>query len=318
MSERRPTTRFDLPEPMRRFFRDRAAAGADLAWVVVAGTAGSTYSKAGAQMLIDGEGESTGMLSGGCLEGDLSERALAAIASGRAASVTYDLENDDALFGLGIGCDGTLDVLVKPLTEATGYAPLALLLDELDRSGRALFRFERAGQGATDVTLADDRAHADAEMRAPWRLLVLGAGEDAQPLLQFAATLGWRVRVVDHRPAVLERIDRAPLDDMRCMPVAEFSAKAAYADCDAAIVMSHNLDNDRAYLAGLAMVDVDFIGLLGPPHRRDRLLAALGDRAPRLRGRLRAPVGRRIGGRGPAAIALEIVAELQDYFARLD
>ena len=68
-------------------------------------TEGSTYSKAGARMLITGDGKFHGMLSGGCLEGDLAERARAVIESGQAQAVTYDLgQNDEELWGLGVGC----------------------------------------------------------------------------------------------------------------------------------------------------------------------------------------------------------------------
>ena len=83
--------------------------------------------------------------------------------------------------------------------------------------------------------------------------------------------------------------------------------------------MSHSLEADRKYLEALARSDLGFIGLLGPPHRRKRLLDDLGEEtACLLDGRLRAPVGKRIGGRGPAAIALEIAAELQEYVCLLE
>ena len=87
---------------------------------------------------------------------------------------------------------------------------------------------------------------------------------------------------------------------------------------DAAIVMSHHLVSDRSYLGVLAATDIPFVGLLGPPRRRERLLDDLGDSAAGLGNRLRSPVGTKIGGRGPAAIALEIVAELQAFFSEPD
>jgi xanthine dehydrogenase accessory factor len=79
--------------------------------------------------------------------------------------------------------------------------------------------------------------------------------------------------------------------------------------------MSHNLSADTEYLKVLAASTVNFVGLIGPPKRRDRLLSELGEQAALLANRLHAPVGTIIGGRGPAAIALEIVAELQAYFS---
>jgi xanthine/CO dehydrogenase XdhC/CoxF family maturation factor len=75
--------------------------------------------------------------------------------------------------------------------------------------------------------------------------------------------------------------------------------------------MSHHLVSDRTYLAQLAESGVPYIGLLGPKHRRERLLADLGDKAGALEDRLHGPAGLDIGGRGPGPIALSIVAQVQ-------
>ena len=89
-------------------------------------TEGSTYSKAGAQMLITADGHFQGMLSGGCLEGDLAERAHAVIDSAEPQSVTYDLGmNDEELWGLGVGCDGLMRIFLQPLLPGNDYEPFA-------------------------------------------------------------------------------------------------------------------------------------------------------------------------------------------------
>src|SRR5215831_14545668 len=76
-------------------------------------TGGSTYAKPGAQMLIAADGEYAGLLSGGCLEGDLREHAREVAATGAARIVSYDLRSkDDQLFGLGAGCEGAMDILL--------------------------------------------------------------------------------------------------------------------------------------------------------------------------------------------------------------
>ena len=75
--------------------------------------------------------------------------------------------------------------------------------------------------------------------------------------------------------------------------------------------MSHHLTSDRAYLEQLATTDLSYVGLLGPAARRDRLLSELGELGQSLSTRLHGPAGIDIGGRGPAAIALSIVAEVQ-------
>ena len=79
--------------------------------------------------------------------------------------------------------------------------------------------------------------------------------------------------VCDHRPALLDAA-RFPHCRLRCQPPQEFRHLPDVADCDAAIVMSHHLDADLAYLEALAdRGTIGYVGLLGPAPRRDRLLA---------------------------------------------
>ena len=99
-------------------FERARLSGEPLVLATVIRTGGSTYAKPGAQMLIARDGEYAGLLSGGCLEGDLREHARAVIASGEARIVSYDLRSkDDQLFGLGAGCEGAMDILL------TGHGP---------------------------------------------------------------------------------------------------------------------------------------------------------------------------------------------------
>lgn len=79
--------------------------------------------------------------------------------------------------------------------------------------------------------------------------------------------------------------------------------------------MSHHLATDLAYLRVLSRSAVPYVGLLGPPVRRDRLLADLGEEAADLRSRLRAPIGLDLGAATPESIALAIVAEIQASFS---
>jgi len=100
-------------------FERWSAGGSSLVLASVYETEGSTYSKAGAQMLINGDGDFQGMLSGGCLEGDLAERARAVLTSGEPQAVTYDLGmNDEELWGLGVGCDGLMRIFCSHLPPA--------------------------------------------------------------------------------------------------------------------------------------------------------------------------------------------------------
>ena len=81
----------------------------------------------------------------------------------------------------------------------------------------------------------------------------------------------------------------------------------------AAVVMSHHLPSDLEYLRALSASSLAYIGLLGPPARREKLLSELGADLQSLRPRLHAPVGLNLGGRTPEAIALAIVAEIHAF-----
>ena len=142
-------------------------------------------------------------------------------------------------------------------------------------------------------------------------MLLLGAGLDAIPLVNMAADLGWRVTVVDHRPAYLarggfERAERA----IHVVPRA-LAETVSLAEFDAIIVMSHHLVTDRTYLAQLTDMSARYIGVLGPPARKERLLAGLEEMGSAAHGRIKGPVGLDIGADSPETIALSILAELQ-------
>jgi xanthine/CO dehydrogenase XdhC/CoxF family maturation factor len=95
-------------------------------------TRGSTYSKSGARMLVAQGGAFQGMLSGGCLEGDLAERAMSVLRTNTPQAVTYDLGKDDQdLWGLGVGCDGLMRIFLQPLLPEDDYQPFAAISEVL-------------------------------------------------------------------------------------------------------------------------------------------------------------------------------------------
>jgi xanthine/CO dehydrogenase XdhC/CoxF family maturation factor len=92
------------------------ARGEPAVLATVVRTEGSTYRRAGARMLLRRGGRTAGAVSGGCLEADLAARLDDLLAGGRAELVTYDTRaGDDIAWGLGLGCNGRVDVLLEPL-----------------------------------------------------------------------------------------------------------------------------------------------------------------------------------------------------------
>lgn len=333
------------------FFRDYLDRGEPLVLATVTRTLGSTYRKAGAQMLIAGDGRVAGLLSGGCLEADLMERARAVLQSGEPATVHYDTRSsDDVIWGIGLGCEGAMTILLSRLNRANDYQPFNFAarsrFDQTDASfaiviessnpalpvGQAFWAQNKhsaptsvaaamdvsvpRGAGPSSTTIqADDATFLVVPIELPPRLLLLGAGPDAMPLVEIAGLMNWQVTVLDHRPAyaIADRFPRARRVALKA--AAELPQELRTGQFDAAVVMSHHLLSDEAYLAALADSSIPYVGLLGPAPRRIRLLHDIGAKAARLSGRLYGPIGLDLGARSPETIALAIVAEIQAVMA---
>jgi len=329
------------PVSLGDFFHDYQARSEPLVLATIIETIGSTYRKAGAQMLIAADGSAAGLLSGGCLEADLVERARRVTQTGDPLVVEYDTRNsDDVLWGIGLGCEGAMRILLTRLDCGNGYEPFAfqercrrqslagsvafviatnnpaqpLGATLRSDSAPASSVFESSIRG-THTVVSDDATFLVVPVDPPTRLLVLGAGPDAVPLVEIAGLMGWHVTVLDHRAAyaVADRFPRAShvaLNPANALP--NFIDGANY---DAAVVMSHHLLSDQAYLAALADSSIAYIGLLGPSSRRTRLMSEIGERSALLKARLHGPIGLDIGAQTPETIALAIVAEIQAVLA---
>lgn len=109
-------------------FREVVKQGKKTALATVVHLEGSSYRRPGARMLIEEDGQLTGAISGGCLEGDALRKALHVIAENRAMLVTYDtMDDDDAKFGVGLGCNGIIQVLIEPIDPGDPHHALNLL-----------------------------------------------------------------------------------------------------------------------------------------------------------------------------------------------
>jgi len=298
------------------FFERERVSGRPLVAAFVIATQGSTYRKPGALMLLSESGERCGLLSGGCLEGDLQDHALQLLRSQQRTLVkTYDSRgSDDPVWGLGLGCEGLMQVLLLRIDAASSHEPLNSLFSAAKSRIPAAFAINIetgniANSAETSTSLNGKLFTVTAE-RVP-NLLLCGAGPDAEPVVALAVMQGWNVTLVDHRPAYIDATRFAQGARLLRTDADELDGAANLDEMDAAVVMSHHLLADGKYLAVLARSKIPYVGLLGPAARRERLFAELGSAAESLRPRLRAPVGLDLGGRTPEAIALSIVAEIQ-------
>jgi xanthine/CO dehydrogenase XdhC/CoxF family maturation factor len=322
---------------------------ADRVLATVVATTGSTYRKPGARMLIMPDGRHVGLLSGGCLEADLQTHAREVLQTRVARALEYDMRGpDEVLFGVSAGCEGAIRVLLEPAATgslaaralaiaaetSTRHEPSALVMVHeaadlalgtyavgvplprtlIDAAMRAM---ANGASIAIDVESERGRVRAFVQFLAPSpHLLICGAGPDAEPVLAAAHALGWRVTIADHRVAAIERGHFAGARSVRA-DAEDLSSVVDLRRCHAAVVMSHVLAADSAYLRALSAEDApNYIGLLGPRTRRERLLQQL-DRgaAAALATRLHNPVGLDLGAVTPESIALAIVSEVHAWLA---
>jgi xanthine/CO dehydrogenase XdhC/CoxF family maturation factor len=343
------------------FYRAHRSDEALVLGTVVA-TQGSTYRKPGAMMLIAEDKSYRGLISGGCLEADLAEQAGQVFADGVTRKVCYDMsEGDDFAFGLGLGCDGIIHLMLQRLdavadfgflkaleqawsSRQRGILVLATASDDpacpagdfaLECSARPvcgnelLLQSLRTSAGIAFSAGHDmsrrywaDELHTDhgaverllIPIMPPPSILICGAGHDTVPVARLADKMGWHSCIVDHRPG-FARADRFPAAcRVEVLQPAELGRRVALDGVDAAVLMTHHLGHDRAYLAQVVAAGVAYIGLLGPRARRDRLLDEIGARDVHVHG----PAGLDIGAELPESIALAIVAEIHAFLNRRD
>lgn len=276
-------------------------------------TFGSTYRKAGARMMLCADGSRVGVVSGGCLEGDVTRRAWYLRAVGERELVRYDTgSGDDATYEFGLGCRGVVDIVVERLDLKNEPEVIRFLRDSVERRVSSLLRIDLATllrASAEPIELIDP-IYAE-RIEPPTQLIVFGSGADVPPLVKIAEELGWSVAVVDHK-----------------LPLTRVSDGTQYLSADASrwldsinvdrqtacVLMTHRMKDDAAYLGDVLKTGCSYIGCLGPASRTEALIDELALAGITLsegdRDRIHAPVGLDLGAERPQEIALSIIAEI--------
>lgn len=267
-----------------------------------------------------------GAISGGCLDADIIAAATQTLADGKARLLDYDTgAADDLIWGTTSGCGGRIQILVAPVPEEVLAGLVvhqlqghSIVLSTVIAEGPALGRrsWLRADRWGHDSPYwyADGGGLLCQRIDPVPTLLICGAGDDAQPVAKLGTMAGFRVIVVDHRPAWATR-ERFP--EAAEVLVAEPADLAAAGVCPSgtfAVVLSHQYYRDMDYVEALVERPTVYVGLLGARERSHRIVETLLQRRPDLArplaSKLRAPVGLDIGADGPQQIALSIIAEL--------
>jgi xanthine dehydrogenase accessory factor len=257
-------------------------------------TEGSTYRKPGARLLVDSDGATVGVLSGGCLEGEIARHGQQVIEDASPVLLSFDTRR---LYG----CDGQLKILVERLPEVGENGNLVTHVGRLlENRGACRVRtcFEGDTLGSTllpsNAFVVEQRGVFIDTVPLPVRLLLFGIGPEIEPITQLAGTLGWLVECFCHPSELAE--------DFR--PDTQ----------TAALVMTHNFGRDLLALDRLLPLQLRYVGLLGPRKRQAELLARLSEyRSLNCNVGARnlfAPAGLDIGSEAPEEIALSIVSEV--------
>jgi xanthine dehydrogenase accessory factor len=320
--------------------------GSASALVTLVRAEGSSYRAPGAHLLIDADGDYAGAISGGCLEAEVVRKAAWMVRGGAVVERYSTLFDDTAEIPYGLGCGGVVDLLMEPAYTAECCAWMDAMEASLDGEERVvvtwlpakdaplrravltnaneiIFCSDTLNPAEIKMVLSDmappvvgDSAIYVERLHLPLRLFVLGAGDDAKPVVAMAALLGWSVTVADGRPQLARRERFRDAERVAAIAsVAELGLTAR----DAVVIMTHSYEQDRGLLAGLLRGSEvpGYIGLLGASHRSSLLVsetaALLGCSVADCCDRVWAPVGLDLGGDGAEAIALAVVAEVQAW-----
>lgn len=317
-------------------YRDRDLLKVGAAWLddsqpfasaTVISTWGSAPREVGAFMLVDGDGQFLGSVSGGCVENAVVESALASMRTGEPRLVEFGVSDDDVL-SIGLACGGQIQVLIEPSVGSErhwiGYAYQALhdrnastLLRELDVTnldqpvvGTEWLRASHADFGRR-TELDIDHSVFLQTFRPQRRAIIIGGVHIAQALVTGLQSLEFDVLVVDPRE-VWANAERFPT----CTIINQWPDDALTdigIDSETAIIaLTHDPKFDDPALLLALNSSAFYVGALGGTKsansRRLRLLEnGLTDLAI---DRLQSPVGLSIGAKGPSEITVSILAEL--------
>ena len=293
------------------------AQGKQVALATVISTWGSAPRPIGSQLAITSDGDFSGSVSGGCVEGAVILEAQAALQDGRCRILTYGVADADA-FAVGLACGGEIRILIEPID--VGGGPTC---DEITQIANAFTAREtvalsvdcetwerRFVSPSSDKSYYEDNCFV-AVYSPPLRLAIIGAVHITQILAPIARMAGYRVFLVDPRDgfATTARFpDDTFVDEWPDVAMDKIGLDAH----TAVITLSHDPKMDNPALERAIQSDAFYIGALGSTRTHAKRCAYLetagftNDQIARIHG----PIGADIGSKTPAEIAISIMAEL--------
>lgn len=271
---------------------------------------GSSYRSPGARMLITEDGKWVGSISGGCLEGDALRKARKVMTDQIATTVTYDTtEESNQNLGIGLGCNGVIDVLIEPINSSSQTNPVKLFSEFINtdkplsvatifsekgvaekliisEDGHVSSKFSNDSLNQivkvdlektfkthrSEVKKYDDDVEVFLELIQPTlSVIIFGGGFDARPVSQLAKSLGWDVNVTDECVAHIAPIFFPTADKLSLCDRKFIDRDFKITPYTACVLMSHNYEYDRDVLKKLIQSPAPYIGILGPQKRFDKM-----------------------------------------------
>jgi xanthine dehydrogenase accessory factor len=275
------------------------AEGEQVALATVVATRRSAPRPLGSKLAVTAGGRLFGSVSGGCVEADVAERAIAILAGEGSKVVSYGIADDEA-WSVGLPCGGEIDVFVEPFAGApTRERGTTYVVVEGEGLGT---RWESDDREQTGLREEDGRSVFAEAIAPPPRLVAVGAGDIAEALCALARPLGWHTVVVDPRAGLATR-ERVPSADEL---VVAWPDEIEVDPETAVISLVHEERLDIPALRRGVEGGAFYVGALGSKRAQEKRRGKLGAAADHVRG----PVGLDLGGETPAEIALEILAEI--------
>ncbi|MGU4701507.1 XdhC family protein [Burkholderia cepacia] len=282
--------------------------------VTVVKTWGSSPRPEGALLALRDDGRVMGSVSGGCIEDDLIDRVRRnGIELTLPESVRYGISAEDA-HRFGLPCGGTMQLVLEPLTRASGIDSLC----EAVEAGRLVARTVDMATGDAYLAPAEvtDGVHFDGArlttIHGPrYRMLVIGGGQLSRYLCQIAVGLDYQVTVCDPRLEYTEEWDVPGTTLVRTMP--DDTVLGMKLDARSAVIaLTHDPKLDDLALMEALKTPAFYVGALGSRRnnaaRRQRLKEF--DLSDIELARMHGPAGIYIGSRTPPEIAISILAEI--------
>ncbi|MFC4322848.1 XdhC family protein [Litchfieldia salsa] len=298
---------------------------------------GSSYQKEGTCMVFNKDGSSTGLLSGGCLETDLYERIKMQHPAFISFSSNYDMRSeDDVSWGQGVGCNGSIRVVVERLDETLklNFSRAVYKLNN-GKKVRLIKKLDLDFSVIDYLFICDDgdafgsSSKLMAELNSCYErtsftynpsthfyyfnqfflpkpnLYIFGAGADVIPLVNLSTSSGFNVTVCDWRSAYCNREYFPSANKLIIGNPINIVQETSPSRNDLVVLMTHHYQKDKELIEILLNRELGYLGILGSLARSERLLENY-----QIPTWVHYPIGIPIKAKDPYEISISILAEL--------